>query len=602
MRSSIAIALFAAALCVAARAQDDVDTPTDNDVPPDDIAAPADAPQYRVKPCCDLCPRAADRSAYNVSKYFTDNAVIVQGQKGWLFRTDLDLTQHIDISDASLEGMKRLVDALHKGGTELVLVYQPPRGLMDADKLTEAERRNYDFATAKQSYIAAMARLRTTGAIVPPYEKLVSEGKGYDYYFRRDHHWTPGGSERTAQIVAETVKSLPVYAKVPRKEFKTHVNGVISKPGSIQKIAQQICGGGYSMQFLPSYTTEPAGGGGGAADSLLGDDNGATPEIVLVGTSNSDDRGGYNFGGYLEQYLSADVLNVAITGGSFEGSLLHYLPSDAFQKHPPKVMIWEMPYQDFPGTAVSPHRIFRQAVALVGNGCGSKSTMSDRTVQLHAGNNEVLFNGGGHIEPVVGRTHLVDLQFSDPGYKELHATLWYMNGMRERLQLRFKQYVDNKGRFAFELRNDRPDYAQATFMGATVDLDNEPTKPLSVTAKLCTNDVVQAVNGSGPTPAPAVFAPAEVTTPKAAAPAKLPPPPTLHFGPPANAAPAAKPAPAKSAPARKSPPAKAKPNSSAPSKSTTPRKPVTKFDDQTPKTENKNTINQSPDWDVSHQR
>ncbi|HZP13657.1 MAG TPA: alginate O-acetyltransferase, partial [Nevskiaceae bacterium] len=501
MRTRIAIALFAAALCVAAKAQDDVDARTDNDVPPDDIAAPADAPQYRVKPCCDLCPRAADRSAYNTSKYFTDNAIIVQGQKGWLFRTDLDLTQHIEISDASLEGMKRLVDALHKVGTELVLVYQPPRGLMDADKLTDAERRNYDFATAKQSYIAAMARLRTTGAIVPPYEKLVNEGKGYDYYFRRDHHWTPSGSERTAQIVAETVKSLPVYAKVPRKEFKTHVNGVISKPGSIQKIAQQICGGSYSMQFLPSYATEPVGGGG-AAESLLGDDNGATPEIVLVGTSNSDDRGGYNFGGYLEQYLSADILNVAITGGSFEGSLLHYLPTDAFQKHPPKIMIWEMPYQDFPGTAVSPHRIFRQAVALVGNGCSGKSTMIDRTVQLHAGNNEVLFNGGGHIEPVVGRTHLVDLQFSDPGYKELHATLWYMNGMRERLQLRFKQYVDNKGRFAFELRNDKPEYAQATFMGATVDLDNEPAKPLSVVAKLCTNDVVQAVNGGVAAPSP----------------------------------------------------------------------------------------------------
>jgi alginate biosynthesis protein AlgX len=599
MLKRFAIASLAAMLCIAANAQDDVDDQrTDNDVPPDDIAAPSDAPQYRVKPCCDLCPRAADRASYTQSKYFQDNAVLVQGQKGWLFRTDMDLISHIDVSDASLEGMKHLVDALHRAGTELVLVYQPPRGLIDVDKLTEAERRNYDFAAAKQSYIAAMARLRTTGAIVPPYEKLVGEGKNYDYYFRRDHHWTPSGSERTAQIVAATVKSLPVYAKVPRKEFKTHVNGLISKPGSIQKIAQQICGGSYSMQFVPSYATEPAGGGG--ADSLLGDD--ATPEVVLVGTSNSDDRGGYNFGGYLEQYLNTDVLNVAITGGSFEGSLLHYLPTDGFQKHPPKIMIWEMPYQDFPGTAVSPHRIFRQAVALASNGCSAKSPIIDRTVQLHAGNNEVLFNGGGHIMQVKGREHLVDLQFTDPGYKELHTTLWYMNGMRERLQLRFKQYVDNKGRFAFELRNDRDDYANATFMGATVDLDSEPSKPLSVTAKLCTVDVAQA---GAPIPVENpdnIGGPPEAHPPAKAAPEKVKPPAELHFGPPAK-------------PSTKSPkPKAAKPATTAPKSATTakpkkpatsakpappPSKPVTKFDDQNPPPSNQNTINQSPDWNVS---
>jgi hypothetical protein len=200
-----------------------------------------------------------------------------------------------------------------------------------------------------------------------------------------------------------------------------------------------------------------------------------------------------------------------------------------------------MPYHDFPGTAISPHRIFRQAVALVGNGCSGKETPLTRTVDLKTGSTEVLFNGGGKVLPITGNEYVFDLQFSDPGVKELHSTIWYVNGMRERLQLRFKQYVDNKGRFVAELRNDRPDYAQATFMGATIELPAPPAKPLSVTAKMCTNDVsLTAANAKRGTAVakPAATKPAEApvgameATPKAATPtkpaavAKPTPPPT----------------------------------------------------------------------------
>jgi alginate biosynthesis protein AlgX len=451
----------------------------------DEIPADVSAPQYRVRPCCDLCPKAADPASYTASKYMEDSAVLVQGRDGWLFRTKMDLIQQIGISDLSLNGLRRLVDTLHSIGTELVIVYMPPRGLADADRVSPELRKSYDYRAARQSYIAAMARLRSTGAVVVPMEKVIDEGKGFDYYFRRDHHWTPTGSERTAQLTAQTIRSLPVFRDIPRKQFKTQMSGLIAKPGSIQKMAQQLCGGTYSMQYVPGFATEPAGGEGGGGGLL---DEEVSPEITLVGTSNSDDRGGYNFGGYLQQYLEADVLNVAITGGSFEGSLLKYLPSEAFQKNPPKILIWEMPYQDFPGTAISPHRIFRQAVALVGNGCATKPALITKTVNLQQGSNEVLFNGGGRILPVVGASHLIDLQFSDPNIKELQTHIWYLNGMRERLQLRFKQYVDNKGRFVAELRNDREDYANATFMGATIEMPHAPAKPTTVTAKVCLNE------------------------------------------------------------------------------------------------------------------
>jgi alginate biosynthesis protein AlgX len=427
----------------------------------------AGAPQYAIEPCCSLCPRAADPHAYDGSQYLGDFRVLVDGRDGWLFRTGMDLTTTFDITDESLRGLKRLSEALKRRGTELVLVYQPPRGLMDVDKLTPDERKAYDFDAAHRNYSAALERLRRGGdVVVAPLDTLVDEHKDYEYFFRRDHHWTPAGAQRSAKVVADAIRALPVYESIPHKTFQTHPAGVLAKPGTLQKIAAQLCGGGYSMQYVPMYATEASGGDGG---SLLGE--AAQPEVALVGTSNSDAKGGYNFIGYLEEALGADIVDVAISGGSFDGSLLHYLSSKEFQQHPPKVIVWEMPYQNYPGPDKNPYKTFRQAVPLVDNGCEDKPSVLSNTITTHAGTNELLFNGGGRILPLVGRNMQIDLRFSDPAQKDLHAELWYFNGLKESLKLHFNQYVDNGGRFVAELRSDRPDYASATLMGATLEVD-----------------------------------------------------------------------------------------------------------------------------------
>lgn len=440
--------------------------------------AASSAPVYPAVPCCQLCPRAADPSAYEGSKYLNDFRVLLQGKNGWLYRSNMDLATTYDISDESLWELRRFADALRARGTELVIVYQPPRGLMDSEALTPDQRAAYDFRRARVNYAAALAKLRGTGVTVAPLDRLVDKPEPYEYFFRRDHHWTPTGAEHTAQLVAEAVKKVPAFAQVPHKDFETHPAGIIAKPGTLQKIATQICSGTYSMQYVPAFTTDVAGGG-----SLLGEE--AAPEVGLVGTSNSDSKGGYNFAGYLKQYLGADLINAALTGGSFEGSLMQYLPSEQFQKHPPKILIWEMPYQNYPSSDKNPHKVFRQLVALVNNGCAGRPTTLYNKVELHAGTNEVLFNGGGQVLPLLGRKTLLDVSFSDPTIKDFHAELWYLNGIKESLKLHFTQYVDNKGRFVAELRTDTPQYADTTLLGMTMDLDETPAKPLTVTAQLC---------------------------------------------------------------------------------------------------------------------
>lgn len=498
-------ALLALALGSAARAQP---------------APPQGGPQYDIDLCCQLCPKAADPAMYQGSSYLDEFRVLEQGRDGWLFRSGIDLATRIEITDESVAQLRRLAADLRRRGTSLVIVLQPPRGLMDPDKLTDAQRKAYDFAAARRSYAQALARIRDAGVAVAPLDRLVDEHKGYEYFFRRDHHWTPQGAEHTAQLVAATVKSLPAFADVPRKSFVTRPSMLIGKPGTLQKVATQICGGAYSMQYVTGYSTEPADaadsggdllGDGGAAKAtktandasgaglldatgdagdgggLLGDGGGEdeVPQVVLIGTSNSDSKGGYNFGGYLEQYLGADVLDTALSGGSFDGALLHYLPSELYQKHPPKIMVWEIPWQNWPGSDKNPYKTFRQAVPLVHDGCRGRTPALAQTVQLQAGSNEILFNGGGAVKDLTGSRYWLDFQFDDPTVKDLHAVIWYFSGQKESLKMHFNQYVDNGGRFVTELRNNRADYAKATFMGATLELEQPPAKPLKLTVQVC---------------------------------------------------------------------------------------------------------------------
>src|SRR3546814_9797222 len=69
-------------------------------------------------------------------------------------------------------------------------------------------------------------------------DQLVDEHKGYEYFLRRDHHWTPQGSEHTAKLVAASVQQLPAFQGIPRKNFVTKPGMLTAKPGTLQKVAR----------------------------------------------------------------------------------------------------------------------------------------------------------------------------------------------------------------------------------------------------------------------------------------------------------------------------------------------------------------------------
>ncbi|WP_407315131.1 alginate O-acetyltransferase [Pseudomonas sp. nanlin1] len=449
-------------------------------------AADVQAPTFTAQPCCNLCPAAADAKNY-VSRYQQNFTTLVQAQGDWLFRTQEDLRTEFDTTPEGYRRMKQLHDAFKSKGVELVVVYQPTRGLVNREMLSPEEKASYDYDKALRNYKAMLGRFEKMGYSVADLspltdEKLPADQKGHDFYFRGDQHWTPYGAERAARIVAAKIKTLPEFANIPKQEYETKVSGRMGKTGTLHNMAGQLCGTSYAIQYMDQFTTEPKGVAGDG--DLFGESG--NPEITLVGTSHSGKN--YNFAGFLQQYMGADILNVAFPGGGLEGAMIQYLGSEEFQKSPPKILVWEFS----PLYRLDQETIFRQMMALLDNGCEGKTAELSAQTSLKPGKNEVLVNGRNGLKDLRNGNHQIDVQFEDKSVKTLQATLWYLNGRHEDLKIEKPETSDTDGRFAFELRDDQ-DWAGQTLLAMEIQGPEAGTAPQKVEAKVCKRNVFPGV-------------------------------------------------------------------------------------------------------------
>lgn len=447
-------------------------------------ADPAAFPAFEAEPCCQLCPAAANPMNYP-SGFLGSFRLLVQGEDGWLFRSEDDLRMTFHPDEQGLRLLRAFREALDRRGVTLVMVVQPPRGLVHASRLPQNLPVPYNADVAESRYREALSRIRSTGVIVPDLHELVSDPGEQDFFFRADHHWTPFGARRTAEVVAERVRALPVYASLDKQDFTTRRDGLLAKRGTMSKAARLLCGYGAADQYVPRYVTESGGASGG--DALFGE--ASAPQVALVGTSNSDEA--YNFGGFLAEYLETDVLNVASAGGGMEGAMLSYLPSPAFQETPPKVLVWELEtYHN-----LSDPDFYRAAMPLVHNGCSHAPAVLDGASDVGRERREILFNGGGKVEKIRSDRHVLDLQVEGGLPQALLAEVWYTNGRQDSFTLEPDAAIGD-GRYVIGLRSEG-DWAELNFL--SLDLrDASPVAPgqpragkRRVHARLCSVDVAR---------------------------------------------------------------------------------------------------------------
>lgn len=441
----------------------------------------AELPDYEVQPRNRLCQLASHSFAYDTS-YLKNFNVLVQGRDGWLFRSEAELPEQYGPSAEGLRHLERFARHLKRSaGSELVLVFQPTKGLVHPDKLADSAAAEFSWPLARSNYLDALAKFRQAGLVVPDMGPLLRESERDDaYYFKRDHHWTPYGARRTARVVADRIRQMPVFQSLPTQEFETRRTGLIRKDGSLQDAARRICGQAWPPQYVDEYRTNPDGGIEGDEQSALFGDEGLPP-ITLVGTSNSKGAQDYNFAGALQEFLGVEILNMAVAGGSYDGSMFEYLMSDSFQESPPEILIWEIPAYH----TLDSEEFYRQVTPMISHGCQGREPVLEHTSAITAGTNEVLYNGGGQFLELPSNEYLIDLQFSDPAVKEVDAFIWYVFGRKDRVDLEYGNRVESTGRFMFELPSGQS-WNDELFMSLDLELEPEQvSEGLTVTAKVC---------------------------------------------------------------------------------------------------------------------
>lgn len=401
--------------------------------------------EYPVEPCCQLCPAASDPSIYESGR-MRGMRMLVDGKNGWMFRTKNDFMDTFGPDEASLKDLTTFVSKMNDSDMQLMIVYIPTRGLMHAEQISDKDIAKFNVEKARAAYEDALIKLRQTGALVPNLSATYREPLDEDFYFKRDHHWTPEGAKYSAKLIAEYLRAQPIYDELVKTDFETSINGVFRRRGQFQLAAKQLCGFDYPAQYPVRYLTETAVSSDVSADALFGDTS--LPEVVLLGTSNSwNGNQDFNFSGFLREYLQVDILNESITGGNFDGSLMQYFVSDSFRESKPKLVIWELPsYYD-----LVEDEFYRRVIPMVDRGCDTRDVVLSSKTTLKIGRNEILFNGKDGVKRLKNKQLIVDLRFDNPGFRDFSGYVWYVHGRREPFSFHLSERVNTEGRYIFEI-------------------------------------------------------------------------------------------------------------------------------------------------------
>ena len=265
------------------------------------------------------------------------------GADDWLYLTD-ELRFYPD-ADAHQAARITLLAAASKAlaerGVRLVVALVPDKARVHPGHLPEGQAPAY----TGQRYAQALASLRAQGVFAIDLLAPLQDGeRAGAMYYRTDTHWNQAGARVAAQAVADGVKGLGL-ALDPTSFAQDAAGAETERPGDLIRL--------MGLSDVPNFwrpkpdreaavttrqTSADSAGGG-----LLGD--AAAVPVVLTGTSYSL-RG--NFHGYLQEALSAKVLNTAKDGGGFLQAATDYFKDEAFKASPPKLVVWELPERFLP--------------------------------------------------------------------------------------------------------------------------------------------------------------------------------------------------------------------------------------------------------------
>lgn len=413
--------------------------------------------------CYVLCPAARNAEAYgNMAEGLR---FLFNGNDSWMFATALDLRQDFTLTPSARDGLQRLQRAFAEQGTQVVLAWIPPRGLVHSDKFSHP---GYDARKALASYRKGAEQLRQLGFIVPDFSAWVPDRKG-GFYQRRDHHWSTQGARATAGAVAAAVKEVPGLRNLPPGNFVTERAGISGNYGTLATVAGRICDVRYPRQYQPIFSTVEKADG---ATAPFGDAGSSSASVMLIGTSNSKGKIDYNFGGFLQELLGTRVSNRAMRGGGFGGALEQVLTDGTWRQGRPRLLVWELPANYDLDVPV----FYRQVIPGLRGGCLGEQLLSGSASVDGMLDADVLQNGvGGVVSALVSRSTTLQFTFADLSVNEFFVHTRFLSGEEEQVKVERHPYVHHSGVFWLDLPADGP-HAQDTVYSVSVKLAR-PTQP-----------------------------------------------------------------------------------------------------------------------------
>ena len=373
------------------------------------------------------CDKLKDKATYKKEDAYK---YLVEEKDGWIFRTGKDFEEEFKLNSAGVDRFTRLNKALERQGIKLIIALLPTRGMMHEGM---AAREGYNQQAAIESYKSLAKKIGETGVMVAEVEDFTGKT---DYFYKRDHHWSPVGAKDMAQTVAAKIKELPTYAEIEKKVFKTESGEQIDHNGTFAKFISETCGMDIPPEKVTKYTTY-------ADDDLLGDTSAKPADIILVGTSNSTPEASHaNFDGFLREYIGADVDNRAVSGGGVDSAILNWLASDDYKAHKPKILIWEFPvYQDYDSGP-----FYRQLIPAVYGIC-DKPLASD-TAALSETELQLMDNLSG--QKIEGKDKYLALKFDGLKEKKFRVLMTYADGQKKTMDIKRDKRDERHGQFFIE--------------------------------------------------------------------------------------------------------------------------------------------------------
>ena len=264
---------------------------------------------------------------------------VVVGSHGWLY-TD----EEFDVADplsttlnANLAEIVKAREVLARAGVTLIAAVVPAKARVYAEFLAGRKPAG-PHVSLYDELLATLAAERVPTADL---RGTLTSGKSErPTYFRTDTHWTPWGARLAATEIARvtSVAGLSPQARsayITRRERRDAHRGDLCNFLPLDPYFTQLLPPRESVDVMRTDAAAPT-----AATDLFGDSD--IPSVVLVGTSYSANPL-WNFIGALKESLGADIASYAREGAGPFRPMAAYLQSEDFRRHPPRLVIWEIP-------------------------------------------------------------------------------------------------------------------------------------------------------------------------------------------------------------------------------------------------------------------